>query len=230
MTRTLTVACADLEARPLFWTEPGGQRRGFEPDVADIIFAAAGLPFEWVFLQWSDFLPSVAQGRTDAVLCGQGIIPERLEVVDFTDPYTVFNESVVMRAGQSVPSPSDLSGKRVAAIADSANMRLARTFTGAILVPFDGASDDVFGDMIGALRSGEVDAVVDDDVALIPLAGAPDIDLAFTVPTRNPWGIGVRKANDDLREQLNRAIAQVKQDGRLAEVWQRWVPELEYPF
>ena len=67
----LQVACADLEAKPLFWTE-GGTRQGFEPDVADLVFGEAELPFDWVFLQWSDFLPSVAQGRMDAVLCGQG--------------------------------------------------------------------------------------------------------------------------------------------------------------
>lgn len=229
MTARLQVACADLEAKPLFWTE-GGTRHGFEPDVADLVFGEAGLPFDWVFLQWSDFLPSVAQGRMDAVLCGQGIIPERLEIVDFTDPYTVFNESVIMRAGEAVAGPEGLAGKRVGAIANSANMRLARTFEGAVLVPFDGASDDVFGDMIGALRAGEVDAVVDDDVALIPIADAPDIDMAFTVQTRNPWGIGIRKGNDELRERLNRALAVVKADGRLEEVWQRWVPELTYPF
>ena len=109
-------------------------------------------------------------------------------------------------------------------------MRLAKTFDGAVLVPFDGASDDVFGDMIGALRAGDVDAVVDDDVALIPIADAPDIDMAFTVQTRNPWGIGIRKGNDELRERLNAALAVVKADGRLETVWQRWVPELQYPF
>ena len=115
-------------------------------------------------------------------------------------------------------------------LANSANMRLAKTFDGAILVPFDGASDDVFGDMIGALRAGQVDAVVDDDVALIPIAEAPDIDVAFAVETRNPWGMGVRKANDELRETVNAAIARVKTDGRLEAVWAKWVPALRYPF
>ena len=230
MSRRLQIACAALTAKPLFWTEDDGTRYGFEPDVAELVFAEAGLDFDWVFLQWSDFLPAVAEGRVDGVWCGQGIIPERLKVVDFTDPYTMFNETVIMRAGEAVPTADGLTGKRVGAIANSSNMRLAKTFDGAILVPFDGASDDVFGDMIGALRAGQVDAVVDDDVALIPLAEAPDIDVAFTVETRNPWGMGVRKANDELRETVNAAIARVKTDGRLEAVWTKWVPTLRYPF
>ncbi len=230
MSRRLKIVCAALDAKPLFWTEKNGSRYGFEPDVAQLVFAEAGLDFDWVFLPWSDFLPSVADGRMDGVWCGQGIIPERLKVLDFTDPYAVFNESVIMRAGEAVPTREGLAGKRVGAIANSANMRLAKTFNDVILVAFDGDSDDVFGDMVGALRAGKIDAVVDDDVALIPIAEALDIDMAFTVETRNPWGIGVRKGSDELRESINAAIASIKIDGRLETIWTKWVPELQYPF
>lgn len=227
----LRLACADLEARPLFWTNPDGSRSGYEPEAAELVIGEAGYDLQWVFLQWKDFLPSVADGRVDGVWCGMGIIPEREAIVDFTEPYTLFDESVVMRADSTATRPEDLRGLRIGAIADSANMRLARTFPDVILVPFDGASDDVFGDMIAATRSGEVDGFVDDDVVMVPLAnGDPDFRLAFTVATRNPWGMGVRKGNDVLRGQVNAALQRVKADGRLEVVWQRWMPDLAFPF
>ncbi len=230
MNKRLQIACASLEAKPLFCTDKNGKRYGFEPEVAELVFGEADVGFDWVFLPWNDFLPSVAEGRTDGVWCGQGIIPERLEVVDFTDPYAIFNESVVMRAGEAVATHEGLAGKRVGAIANSTNMLLAKTFDKAILVGFDGASDDVFGDMLSALRSGKIDAVVDDDVALIPIAETQDIDMAFTVETRNPWGMAVRKGNDELREVVNTAVASLKKDGRLESCWAKWLPELRYPF
>ena len=230
MSRRLKIACANLDARPLFWTDDNGQRQGFEPELAETVFADADLEFEWTFLPWIDFLPAVAEGRVDGVWCGQGIIPERLKLVDFTDPYTVFNESVIVRAGEPVTTSRDLADKRVGAIADSANMRLARTFQDAVLIPFDGATNDVLGDMVAALRNGDVDAIVDDDVALITVANAPDIDLAFTVETRNPWGMCVRQGNDELRKTINAALTRVKADGRLKAIWSRWVPGLQYPF
>jgi polar amino acid transport system substrate-binding protein len=227
----LRLACADLDARPLFWTEPDGTRHGYEPDAAAIVAAEAGYELEWVFLQWKDFLPSVVDGSVDGVWCGMGIIPERQAIVDFTDPYTVFNESVVMRVDSIATTPAELAGLRIGAIADSANMRLARTFEGVDLVPFDGATDDVFGDMIAALRAGDIDGFVDDDVVMVPLGREPDLRLAFTVETRNPWGMGVRKGNDDLRERIDAALAAVKSDGRLRAVWSQWLPDdLEYPF
>ena len=150
--------------------------------------------------------------------------------MDFTRPYAVFNESVLVRAGSGIASPEGLRGLRVGAIAGSTNMALTETFAGAEPVPFSGASDDVFGEMLAALRSGEVDAVVDDDVALIPVADDPDLEIAFTAETRNRWGIAVGKSEPALRGELNQALEGLDADGELAAIWSRWMPSLPYPF
>ena len=60
-------------------------------------------------------------------------------------------------------------------------------------MPFGGETDDVFGEMLDALRAGEVDGMVDDDVAFLALADDPDFEIAFTAPTRNEWGVAVSK-------------------------------------
>jgi polar amino acid transport system substrate-binding protein len=117
----------------------------------------------------------------------------------------------------------------VGAIAGSTNMALAETFEGAIRVPFDGSSEDVFGEMIAALRAGEVDAVVDDDVALVPLADDAQLEIAFTLPARNRWGVGVAKDRPEMRESLDAALGAVIGDGRLEGAWRRWMPTLEFP-
>jgi polar amino acid transport system substrate-binding protein len=109
-------------------------------------------------------------------------------------------------------------------------MALAETFEGAEPVPFGGESDDVFGEMLDALRSGEVDGVVDDDVAFLAVAEEPDFEIAFTVPTRNEWGVAVAKTRPEMRDALDRALADVIRDGRLAACWESWLPRLAYPF
>ena len=131
-----------------------------------------------------------------------------------------------MRAGDAVGAASDLRGRRVGAIAGSTNMALAETFEGADCVPFDGVTDDVFGDMLRALQVGEVDAVVDDDVAFLGIERTyPDIRVAFTVATRNPWGCALRLGDGELKDALDHAIAQAD----LPAVWQQWLPTLRYP-
>jgi polar amino acid transport system substrate-binding protein len=181
----LRLACADLDARPLFWTDEDGTRHGYEPAVGDA--AALGRPLEWVFLRWADFVPALEAGDCDGILCGQAITPERERRVDFTRPYAVFDEAV-------------------------------RTFAGAEPVGFDGTSDDVFAELLDALRAGEVDAVVDDEPAFLGLADA-GLAVAFTCPTGNAWGIAVRKG-DPLRGELDDALGRVDLNA-LRECWLR---------
>jgi polar amino acid transport system substrate-binding protein len=215
---------------PLFdLADSKGHREGYEPGVGSLLADTLDRPLRWEFRQWSDMLPSLADPQIDGVLCGQGISPSRLEVADFTHPYAVFDESVLVRAGDTTTSATDLAGKKVAAIDGSVNLTLAQTFEGAHLVPFDGGSDDVFADMLNALAAAEVDAVVDDDVALLPLDGDDRFSVAFTVPTRNPWGIAVSKDRPDVKLDLNYALTKVIRSGELKQVWEHWLPGLEFP-
>ena len=226
--RPLKLACIDTDAPPLFGLlDPAGRRSGYEPAAAELVAARMGRSIEWVVLDWDDMLPAVAGHRVDAVWCGQGIIPERTAVVDFTRPYAIFDETVLVRKGDPARSAADLDGYRVGAIEGSANMRLAQTFDGAELVPF--AGEDVYNQMLDAVASGSIDAMVDDDVVLVPLGDDPRYDVAFTVRTRNPWGIGVAKDNAALRAEFDAALGAVIADGSLERVWNEWMPTLDFP-
>lgn len=225
----LRIACIDSEALPLFdLKDDQGNRVGYEPAAAKLVFDRIGEDFEWVYLNWEDMLPAVAGGEVDAVWCGQAITEERARQVDFTEPYAIFDETVITRAGRRITEAEQLRGLKVGAIANSANMALAETFDGAILVPFEG--EDVFGAMIEATRDGTIDAFVDDDVVMLPLAEQdPDFDVAFTVKTQNRWAVGVKPGNDELREAINAGLEAVIADGSLAKVWSQWMPALDFP-
>ncbi|GAB7004865.1 ABC transporter substrate-binding protein [Nocardioides sp. AN3] len=232
MSAALRLACIDADAPPLFGlADASGSRSGFEPALAELLGDELDVRIEWAIMPWGDMLPAVRRHDVDAVLCGQGIIPARLEQVDFTAPYGIFHEGVLCRRGEAVGDPSGLVGKRIAAIAGSANERLAHSFEGAVVVPFPGESGDVYGDMLAALREGEVFGVVDDDVVFVPLGDSdPTFELGFVVRTNNPWGIGVAKDNPQLLATLDTALERVIADGRHRKVWEAWLPTLDYPF
>ena len=230
MTRKLRLACIDSEALPLFSKSTDGKTRGgYEPEAAQLVADRLGAEIEWVMLPWEDMIPAVRRGDADAVWCGQGMTEERAALVDFSRPYAVFNETLIVRADDPARSADELDGYRIGAIANSTNMKLAETFSGAELVSF-GASDDVFSDMIEATRSGEIDGFVDDDVVMIPLGQEdPDFVEAFTVLTGNRWGIGVAPGNDSLREEIDAALEAAIADGSLERVWTKWMPLLKFP-
>ena len=228
--RSMRVICADLPAPPLFWRDEEGQRHGYEADVARLLGKKLGMDTVFVYRQWDDFYPALEKAQGDILLCGQGISEYRKSLADFTAPYAVFDESVMVLRDSSIKSATDLSGRRVGAIDKSLNMALAETFGGAVVVPFSGESDDVMGDMVAALRRGDIDAFVDDDVALLPLSEESDLAIAFTVETRNAWGIAVKKGESEWLKKVDAVLAEAKVNGELKTVWQNWMPALSYPF
>jgi len=216
----LKFICADLDARPLFWTEDN-KRFGFEPEVAHAIAKEMGEELQWVFLKWADFSPYLLSGKADAIMCGSAITPEREKQFLYSKPYAYFNESVLIRSEDHFEKPEDFQGKTLGAIHESTNMALGQQWKGCQYRAFDGTSDNVFKEMIDALSKGEIDGVVDDEPAFGGLITDSQFKLAFTVETMNPWGIAMRHGDENLKERINEGLGRIINNGVHQKIWDR---------
>ena len=214
----LKFICADLDARPLFWTEDN-KRFGFEPEIAQAIAKEMGEELQWVFLKWADFSTYLLSGNADAIMCGSAITPEREKQFLYSKPYAYFNESVLIRSEDHFEKPEDFQCKILGAIHESTNMALAQQWKGCQYRAFDGTSDNVFKEMIDALSNGEIDGVVDDEPAFGGTIQDPKFKIAFTVETKNAWGIAMQKDNFPLKEKIDRALNNIYQNSMHHKIW-----------
>ena len=216
----LKFICADLDARPLFWTEKQ-KRFGFEPELAQAIAKQMGEELQWVFLKWADFSKYLLSGKADAIMCGSAITPEREKQFLYSKPYAYFNESVLIRSEEHYKKPEDFEGKILGAIHESTNMALAQKWQGCQYRAFDGTSDNVFKEMIDALSNGEIDGVVDDEPAFGGLLTGSQFKLAFTVETMNPWGIAMKHGNESLQKKINNALEKIISNSTHHDIWDK---------
>jgi polar amino acid transport system substrate-binding protein len=225
----LHIVASDFDARPMTQVTQSG-RSGYEPDLARAVCQKLGLQPVWHNLPMAKFYTSLQAEPYDVIWFNQAITPERQQWVDFTRPYGLFDEAVLVRADSSVQSPTDLAGLRVGGLADSTNLALAATFPEVITVPYPG-SDKVLPEMLEALRSGEIDALIDDELVLVVPAEEDELfKLAFSVPTQVPFAIGVRKEYPALLNALNTALDALITDGTMAQLWSTWIPWKPFPF
>jgi ABC-type amino acid transport substrate-binding protein len=162
----LHVIASDFDARPMSYVVQSlsdgvtfSTRSGYEPELTRAVCKSLGLEPVWHNLPMSDFYTSLQTGQYDVIWFNQSITPERSQWVDFTRPYGAFDEAVLVRSDNLAQVPEDLVGKRVGGLAESTNIALAATFPGVEIVPYAG-SDQVLPEMLAALRSGEIDALI----------------------------------------------------------------------
>ena len=225
----LTIGASDFDARPMTYVE-GQQRLGYEPDVARAVCAKLGLQPVWLNLPIAEFYATLQAKSCDIVWFNQAITPARQQHSVFTRPYGLYNEAIIVRANDAIETAADLAGRKMAGLADSTNVELGQQFEGVELIPFPG-TDKVLQEMLAALRAGEVDAVVDDELVLITAAEAdPTLRIAVTVETRHPFAIALHPDSSALLTVLNQTLDQLEADGTLQQLWERWIPWRPFPF
>lgn len=190
---------------------------GYDVMMAKLIAESMGKELEIVKLDWDALVPAVMSGDVDMVIAGQSITAERLEMVDFSDPY--FYASIVTltkadSAYASAASVADLAGATCTSqlgtiwydiclpqIPD-ANILNAQETAPAMLVALDsGAVDLVVTDMPTAMAA----VAVYDDMVLLDFTGTAG---EFEVSEEEiNLGISIKKGNTELLEAVNAVLA-----------------------
>jgi polar amino acid transport system substrate-binding protein len=167
-----------------------------------------------------DTIPrDIAQGKFDAVTAAMTILPEREEKVDFTDPYFAADQSLLVTPGSDIRTVDDLAGKTVGAQDATTGEDYANDETGAAEVrPFPEGPD-----VVQALKAGQVDAaIIDLPVAQDAVEKEGGVEVATVIPTGEFYGFPTAEDNDALREDMNEALQEMKDDGTLNELYMKY--------
>ena len=192
---------------------------GYDVMMAKLIAESMGKELEIVKLDWDSLVPAVASGDVDLVIAGQSITAERLEVVDFSDPY--FYASIVTL------TKADSAYANAAAVADLAGAtctsQLGTIWYDICLPQIPEANiltaQETAPAMLVALESGAVDLVVTDmPTALAATAVYSDMVLLDFTGTDGEFevseeeinlGISIQKGNAELLDAVNAVLAEL---------------------
>ena len=189
---------------------------GYDVMMAKKIAEALGVELEIVRSDWDSLIPAVQTGTVDAVIAGQSMTAQRMEQVDFSEPY--FYASIVCVTKKDSPyasakSIADLSGGTCTA-------QIATIWYDSCLPQIEGASIQTAAEsapaMLMALETDSVDFVCTDmPTAQGALAAYPDMVLlsfedgkGFEVDEGEiNIGISMRKGNTALKEKLDEVLS-----------------------
>jgi polar amino acid transport system substrate-binding protein len=191
---------------------------GYDIDVLNEIAKRMDLPVTYQDTSFDTIFRDLAQGKFDATAAASTITPEREQKVDFTDPYYGTDQSLVVLPDSDIATVDDLAGKTVGAQSGTTGEDYGNDETDA---------SDVRGypegpDAINALKAGQLDAVIIDQGVADDAVAAGGVKVATVIPTGEFYGFAVGSDNDALREQMNGALKEMKDDGTLNELYQKY--------
>jgi glutamate transport system substrate-binding protein len=159
----------------------------------------------------------LSNGTVDVVFQTYSITPERAEQVAFAGPYYSSGLVIATKKDETgIKTPADLKGKTVIAGANTpAIPAIKKAAPDAKIVTF--GSDP---ECVQALKQGRGDAYVQDQAVLLATAKQDtSIKIQGEPFTEDPYGIGLKHGDTQMKQFVNDWLKQIQQSGLWAKVW-----------
>jgi polar amino acid transport system substrate-binding protein len=192
---------------------------GFDVELVEALAEKIDRTAEFQDTSFDTIFRDLAQGKFEMVASATTITPEREENVDFTHPYYLSEQALLVKEGSDVKTVEDLEGLTVGVQQGTTGQEFSEEETGASEVrPFPEGPDAV-----NALNAGTVDAVVIDlPVAEDAVSKQGGVEISTSIPTDEQYGFVVAEGEEGLLGELNEALEEIKDDGTYAEIYEKW--------
>ena len=193
---------------------------GIDAEIAGAIADQMGMDLVIEDIAFDSLIPELQSGKADFVAAGMTVTEDRLVNVDFSDTYATAVQSVIVTNDSDIASVDDLAGKKIG---------VQQGTTGDLYATDDFGDENVDRypkgvDAVQALVQGKVDAVIiDNEPAKVFVGDNEGLKLLDTAYAEEEYAIAVKKGNTELLDQINAAIAELKDSGELESIVAKYI-------
>jgi glutamine transport system substrate-binding protein len=213
----LTVG-SDIPYPPFEQGKPG-EYTGFDVELTEAIAEKMGRTAEFQDTSFETIFAFLGQGKFEAVASAATITPEREKTVDFSNPYYLSEQAILVKEGGSIKSVGGLNG---------ATIGVQKGTTGEEFVEEKGEAGELRSyptgpNAVNSLVSGTVEAVVIDiPVAENAVKETSGLEISAAIPTEEEYGIAVAQGETELLGEINEGLKESMEDGTYAKIYQKW--------
>ena len=193
---------------------------GIDAEIAEAVAEKLGMELEIKDMAFDSLITAVSTGSVDVVLAGMTVTPEREESVNFSDSYATGIQVVIVPEDSKIATIDDLDGKKIGVQSGT---------TGDIYCAGDYGEDAVArydnGALaVAALKNGQVDCVViDNEPAKAFVQANEGLKILDTEYITENYAAAIAKENTELLEKFNKALAELKEEGKLDEIIGKYI-------
>ncbi len=204
---------------------------GFDADIAyeaakKIFMSDSKSHVQFVPLTPSERITALNTGRVDIVVATFSINEKRKDIIDFSIPYYVAGQALMVPQYSRLSSITQLNDKPVAIVLGTTGERTIR-----LLAPNANVTGVMsYKEAFELLAGGKVEAILADDSLLYGLmADNKGYKILPSRYTEEFYAIGLRQGDDtsSLKNQLDETIRNLEQSGKLSRIKEKWIPQFK---
>ncbi len=222
---TLVVGLDDTFA-PMGFRDEDGNIVGFDVDLANAVGEELGMDVEFQPIDWNAKEMELESGNIDCVWNGMSITPERKENMSLSDKY-LNNKIVLMTLADSsidVTSAEQLADLEIGTQVDSSALEMLKSNEAYESFKDNINEYDTYDTAIMDLKAGRVDVIAVDQVLgeyTNNNLGGDMKECTYSLGD-DYYVIGFAKENTELRDKVNEAIGTLNENGKAAEISEKW--------
>ena len=214
---------------PYEYMDENNEVAGIDAEIAAAIADKLGMELEITDMAFESLIPALQAGTIDIVLAGMTVDPERAEQVNFTDTYATGVQVVIVPENSDIAPVEneegamevDLTGKTIGVqTGTTGDLYCTDDYGQEFVKQFDNGPLAV-----AALMNGQVDCVViDNEPAKNYVAANEGLKILDTAFANEDYAAAIAKDNTELFEQVNAAIQELKEDGTIQTIIEKYIP------
>ena len=216
----------DAEFPPYGYKDDSGNYTGFDLDLAKEVCERNNWTFKAQPIDWDAKDAELDSGSIDCIWNGFTIDGRENDYL-WSDPYFDNKQVFIVKNGSGISSIDDLSGKTVETQKDSSALAALQGDNKTIADKF-GTLNQVadYNTALMDLESGACDAVaMDIGVAEYDIKNKNATDTFSILDqyiTTEKYGVGFKKGNTDLKDQVQKTLDEMFADGTVAKIAQKY--------
>lgn len=190
-----------------------GKIVGFDAELIEAIGKKLNKEIVWKNMAFDGLLPALQSKKIDVIIAGMTATPERKKFVNFSDPYFVSNQMIIVntddKKSKDITSYETLPNHSVGVVLGYTGDVAVSKLENVDVQRFNGASEAIM-----SLKAKKVQAVViDSEPAKNYVKNNKGLKLISTDIAKEEYSIAVSKENKKLAEDINLAYKELVNDG-----------------
>ena len=211
-----------------FEFKDGDNFAGIDIEISQKIAEKLGVELKINDVAFDSLIPELAAGKGDFVAAGMTADDDRRKNVDFTDNYFNASQAIIVPKDSSIKTAADLNGKKVGVQQGTTGDTYCTNEDGKSEVKVGSVERYNKGmDAVSDLISGRLDAVVIDNFPADKFVSknADKIVKLDEELTQEEYAIAVKKGNQELLDEINGVLKELKDSGELDQIVSKYISE-----